>query len=139
MNLFTLAVTAEWIELREEMNDESVRVRGGYIQASWVLTGEAKTWKGVTPQRPFNEKPDIGAWQFVGRWSALDPDNAFESFLTNAPGGIDSATVGVNWYANEHAKVKVNWVHTRFADRIVLHGESLKSEEALVVQFQLQF
>jgi phosphate-selective porin OprO/OprP len=133
------AVTAEWIAVREELNDESVRLRGGYVQASWVVTGEAKTWKGVIPDRPFNEDPDIGAWQIVGRWSIFDPDGDFESFLTSAPDRIDTGTVGVNWYANDHAKVKLNWVHTRFADRILIDGESLKAEDALIVQFQIQF
>ncbi len=133
------ALMTEWITVRQELNDETVRVRGGYVQASWVLTGEAKTWKGVKPERAFNEDPDIGAWQIVGRWSIFDPDGSFESFLTTAPERIDTATLGVTWYANEHAKVKLNWVHTRFSDRIVLDGKSLKAEDALIVQFQLQF
>jgi phosphate-selective porin OprO/OprP len=133
------AATAEWMILREDLNDETVHVRGGYLQASYVLTGEDKTWKGVIPAHPFEKDPDVGAWQVVGRWSHLDPDESFENFLTADPNRLDSFTVGLNWHANRFAKAKLNVIRSAFEERIVIDGESIRTEDALIVQFQLQF
>lgn len=133
------ALTSDVLYMREELNDTPVRLAGGYVQASYVLTGEAKTFHGVKPEHPFLRDPDIGAWQLVGRWSRLRLDDDFIPFLTAFPGRIDSLTFGINWYANDFATIKLNYLHTEYRERIVVNGNAHDNEDALLFQFQVQF
>jgi phosphate-selective porin OprO/OprP len=141
------ALTAELMQIREELNETTVHFKGGYVQASYVLTGEAKAWKGqgvriwkgVTPARPFLRDPDLGAWQLVARWSRLLLDDDLAPFVTNFPDRIDSYTFGVNWYANDFVKIKVNYVRTVYEEDIVLAGSRHDNEDALIFQFQIMF
>jgi phosphate-selective porin OprO/OprP len=141
------AATAEFVRVREELNDDTVHFTGGYVQASYVLTGEGKSWKGdririwkgVSPEQPFLRDPDWGAWQLVARASRLVLDDDLAPFLTNLPERIDSFTVGVNWYANEFVKIKANYLRTVYEESIVLAGRRQDTEDALLLQFQMQF
>ncbi|MFN3485994.1 MAG: porin, partial [Planctomycetota bacterium] len=38
------AASAEFIRIRQEVNETTVELLGGYVQASYVLTGEGKSW-----------------------------------------------------------------------------------------------
>lgn len=142
-----IAVTAELIQVREEFNGTTVRFTGGYVQASYVLTSESKKWKGdpvriwkgVSPERPFLKDPDIGAWQVVARWSRLVLDDELAPFLTNFPESVDSYTIGINWYANDFVKIKVNYLRTVYENAIVVAGYRHDAEDVVLFQFQLMF
>jgi phosphate-selective porin OprO and OprP len=142
-----LAVNAELMRIRQEVNESTVDLTGGYVQASYILTGEAKSWKGervriwkgVKPQRPFLKDPDLGAWQLVARWSRLNVDSDLTPFVTNNPRRIDTFTFGVNWYANEFVKVKVNYVRTVYGEDVTISGKTRDNEDALIVQVQFMF
>lgn len=125
------AVTAEVVRIREKIGGETVTLTGGYLQASWVVTGEEKTWKGVSPAHPFLKEPAAGAWQIMARWSRLALDDELAPFLTAFPERIDSFTAGVTWYANDFVKVKINALRTRFAV-----GETV---DAVLFQVQAMF
>lgn len=141
------AATAELMTIRQEISGAETEMTGGYVQASYVLTGEGKAWKGdpvrawkgVTPARPFLKEPDLGAWQLVARWSRLSLDDELGPLLTNDPETVDSYTFGVNWYANEFVKVKLNYLRTIYEDSIVIDGDSHDSEDAVLLQFQVMF
>lgn len=133
------AITAEFIAVRQDLNDVSVDLIGGYVQTSWVITGEEKTWKGVNPDRPFLREPGVGAWQVVARWSRLDLDGDLAPFLTNFPDVIDTFTIGVNWYANQHAKLKINALRTLYREEITMDGVSHDKEDAVLIQAQIMF
>jgi phosphate-selective porin OprO/OprP len=51
---------------------------GGYVQGSWVITGENRDYKDgafsrIKPNRPFSLKNGgWGAWEVATRWSTLD-------------------------------------------------------------------
>lgn len=141
------AVVAELLHLREELNGTTVRYRGGYLHASCVLTGEEKRWKGdrvriwkgVAPERPFLSDPDIGAWQLVARASRLVLDDDLALFLTNFPKRVDSLTFGINWYANEFVKVKIQYSRTQYQRDIVVNGNRHGNEDAVLFQVQVMF
>ncbi|HEX7899614.1 MAG TPA: porin [Planctomycetota bacterium] len=141
------AAQAELIRVREELNETTVHFTGGYVQASYVLTGEGKAWKGdrvrawkgVNPARPFLKDPDLGAWQLVARFSRLALDDALAPFVTSFPDRIDSVTFGVTWYANEFVKVKANYLRTVYEEPIVVSGKRHDNEDTLIVQFQVMF
>jgi phosphate-selective porin OprO and OprP len=142
-----LAINAELMRVREDVNNATIDFKGGYIQASYVLTGEGKRWKGdririwkgVVPDRPFLHDPDLGAWQLVVRWSRLSVDRDLTPFVTNNPRRIDSFTVGVNWYANEFVKFKINYLRTFYDEDVVLNGKTRDNEDTLLFQLQMMF
>lgn len=87
----------------------------GYaIETWWTLTGESRPYRvdgGVfsrlTPHRSVDEGGP-GAWQIVGRISALDlDDDALEI------GRMSAQALGVNWYLNGGARLIVNLSHSK--------------------------
>ncbi|MBI1900850.1 MAG: hypothetical protein HYS13_07035 [Planctomycetia bacterium] len=133
------ALTTEIMGVRQELNGTAVHLTGGYLQGSYVLTGEDKTWKGIQPLRPFLREPDWGAWQLVARWSRLSLGDEFSPFLTNFPKTIDSITFGVNWYVNDHVKVKLNYLRTIYDRSITVDGVRHDDEDVVMVQLQVHF
>lgn len=99
---------------------------GWYVQASWVLTGEAKPYKAdkgafglPTPSDPFTlDGAGIGAWELAGRYSVLDlNDNAGIAGLPTPAGGVRGGrqsiwSVGLNWYPNNAIRFLLDYQHT---------------------------
>ncbi|HEY7978981.1 MAG TPA: porin [Rhizomicrobium sp.] len=99
---------------------------GWYLQASWVLTGEAKPYVTSTgsyglpkPRNSFSfDKPGIGAWELAARYSVLDlNDNAGVAGLAAPAGGVRGGeqkiwTAGVNWYPNNAIRFVLDYQHT---------------------------
>jgi phosphate-selective porin OprO/OprP len=88
------------------------------LTAEWVLTGEAASYAGINPLRPFSlHGGGWGAWQLVGRYSKFDvDDDAFPTFanpLASATGAT-SWSVGVNWWLNRNVRVLSSFTHTTF-------------------------
>lgn len=90
----------------------NVSFDGGYVSASWLLTGESREYKDGAFSRP---KPKNafslsgggwGAWELAGRYSTIN--------LNDGPivgGKQDNYTVGVNWYPNNYIRVMANYVY----------------------------
>ena len=146
-----LALSAEAIRIEQEMvgagGETEPVVDGWYASASWVLTGEEKTFRGVRPDRPLVGGSDgargRGAFQLAARYSqlALDDDLVSAGIVTAGafPDRVDAWDVGLNWYSTANTKVMLHFVHTDYADAIVVDGESRSSEDAILLQFQLHF
>lgn len=114
----------------------SLFFQGGYVYASWFLTGESLPWNRtlgilgrVEPNRPFihaghrsdcASESGAGAWQVAARLSATDfnDDNVFG-------GRGRSATLAVNWYWNSHTRLQFNYIVGQIEDR--MEGGSLVS------------
>lgn len=85
------------------------RFHGYHVQAAYVLTGESRAFKAnsgtfgkITP------KGDCGAWEVAGRYSFLSlNDNDIKG------GRAHNATVGLNYYMNEHIRVAGEYTHSR--------------------------
>jgi phosphate-selective porin OprO/OprP len=79
---------------------------GGYVQASWVVTGERHrysratgTFGGVKPRNWW------GAFEVAGRWGTLDLDDS------GVVGGeADDLSVGLNWYLRRNLRLLFNYV-----------------------------
>lgn len=88
------------------------------IAASWVLTGEDASFTGVVPRRPFDiANGQCGAFQIVGRYTALDiDDDAFPTF-SNPDFSASSASgwsAGINWYLNRNLRLNASYSYTTF-------------------------
>ena len=97
------------------------------VAASWLLTGEDASFKGVKPKKAFATDGDgWGAFELVARYQELNVDDrAFEGSttstgllafadLTAAAKKAQTWGVGVNWYLNQDVKIVANYEHTTF-------------------------
>lgn len=98
---------------------------GFYVEGSWVITGENKTYSASAqnneiggfgapvPSRPFSLAGNSwGAWELALRYS--DTDLNYNTNLTTAAGGIFGGeekvtAVGLNWFLNRAIKVQFNY------------------------------
>jgi phosphate-selective porin OprO and OprP len=102
---------------------------GGYIQLSYFLTGENRTYDKrlgrlgstyiASPYTPFfavrGEDGHLawgtGAWELAARYSRTDlNDGAIQG------GKEDGLTLGVNWYLNTNLKVQFEYLHNNRFD-----------------------
>jgi phosphate-selective porin OprO/OprP len=88
------------------------------VAANWVLTGEAASYMGITPKKPFDPlNGHWGALQLVGRYAELDvDDDAFPIYsnpLTSAS-GAQAWSVGLNWYLNRNLRLNTSYSRTTF-------------------------
>jgi phosphate-selective porin OprO/OprP len=128
---------------RVQNGDASDRLTHEAWQAavSYVLTGEAASFAGVTPARPFAPGSwGPGAWELVGRVHQLDvDDDAFPVFANPDASATEALAwaVGVNWYWNKWLKLVVNYEQTTF-DGGAASGDR-ETERAVLTRLQLAF
>ena len=101
--------------------------KGGYAQATYLLTGEARPENGTPkvkhPVLGPGENRGWGAWEVAFRYDKLqvkEPGVAIPSAFT--PGGVptfqnhaDTFTAGLNWYLNYWVKYQANFGVDRLA------------------------
>lgn len=133
------------------------------IAASYLITGEDASFKGVKPKNDFDiDKGGWGAWELVARYSELNLDEdtfknkAGTSFSTGTYANLSESaksakswTAGVNWYLNSNAKIALNYEHTKFdggagigITPINATGSNVRdreSENALLARLQVAF
>lgn len=96
---------------------------GWYLQASYLLTGERRPYKGntgnferVKPKTPFSPaNGGWGAWEVLARYNELDLNDAGAGITG---GSLDTWTLGVNWYLTDNIRMMADYVSTdtdRFA------------------------
>lgn len=114
-----------WVQ-RSTATGPTVHFQGGYIYASYFLTGESLPWNRelgilgrLEPKRDFLHAGSgrfggRGAWQLAGRLSHADFND------DNINGGRGrSATLALNWYWNSHTRLQFNYIFGRIDDRDV--------------------
>ena len=112
------------------------------VAASYVVTGEKASYKGVNPSRPFD--PRNGAWGAVeigARYSDLSVDkDAFPTFADPAASARKARAwaAGVNWYLNKSVKVVLNYEQTKF-DGGAAGGADREDERVILTRFQIAY
>jgi phosphate-selective porin OprO/OprP len=105
---------------------------GWYVEGSWILTGETKTYQPnatnnematfnnprvITPFDPLSG--NWGAWEFAARYSELDlnwrPGEIGQTPAQAPVGGIRGGeeniwTFGINWYFNNNVLMRFNYL-----------------------------
>lgn len=101
--------------------------KGGYAQATYLLTGEARPENGTPkvkhPLLGPGENRGWGAWELAFRYDKLqvkEPGQVFNSQFTPVTvptfeGHADTFTAGVNWYLNYWVKYQANFGVDRLA------------------------
>ena len=109
------------------------------LAASWLLTGEDASFRGVRPYNPFRQGEDggWGAFELVARYQENRIDEGLPASFRSTSYALQarSAAIGVNWYLNDSSRLALNYERTR------LSGGTLdgKTEDFLVARYQLAF
>lgn len=102
------------------------KFKGGYAEASWVLTGERRGYSeksGVfSSVRP---KSKFGAIELVGRVSMLDLNDGLV-----AGGKETDYLAGVNWYFTRNFRILGNYVHAKASPNSSALNESTNIYQA---------
>jgi phosphate-selective porin OprO/OprP len=128
---------------------------GWYVEASWILTGETKTYQPnannngmATYANPHVAAPfalgGFGAWEIVARYSTLDLNwEAGALGTTCAPsacirGGAQKIwSIGLNWYLSNNVRFLLDYMHV---DVDKLNGSGAQVGQTFsVVGTRLQF
>lgn len=131
--------------LEGPLRDARARVEGGTLAFTWVLTGEARGAKGVAPARPFSPRGGGGggALELAARASRLRFGDGWAASGALPPASdprrVTSYDLGLNWYATARARLELHGVLTRYGRDVLLAGERVGDELALLAQFQLHF
>lgn len=88
---------------------------GYYAQASYLLTGEHRTYRNATgvfdrvkPKKNFGWRPGDGwgAWEVAARYSRVNlTDGAIRG------GKQDAITAGLNWYLNPNTRLALDYIY----------------------------
>lgn len=127
----------------------SVKFEGGYAQASYVLTGESRTYNpgaaaynGVVPANPFSlTGGGWGAWEIAGRVSQIDLNDQLATANGVAGGKQTVYTAGLNWYVNRNVRFMFNYVHGDIAKQVSATnpGDVGAKFDALAMRTQVAF
>jgi phosphate-selective porin OprO and OprP len=111
------------------------------VSASYVLTGEENSFKGITPKKPFNvSEGGWGAFEIAARVQQLNVDDRVFPLYANPATSATKATtwgVGLNWYLNKNFKVNLDYENTEFKG-----GTSAllaRGEQVILTRAQISF
>jgi phosphate-selective porin OprO/OprP len=97
----------------------STKFNGGYVQASYALTGESRKYNpasasygGIVPNHPFAlTGQDWGAWEIGGRVSMMNLNDQLGTVNGVAGGKQLVYTVALNWYVNRNVRFMFDFLH----------------------------
>lgn len=129
-------------EVHKGETSDHLRNHAWQVAGSVVLTGEAASFKGVNPRKPFDLKNcNWGALELVGRYGVLTIDSdAFPTFA-NPNSAAEEArewAVGLNWYLNKNLKLAFDYAQTQF-DGGATGGKDRETERVVLTRAQLAF
>src|SRR5262249_724777 len=104
----------------------NLQFQGGYVQASYALTGESRAYNasqaaysGIKPRDPFSlAGGGWGAWEIAGRVSTIDLNDRVGSALGVAGGRQTVYTAALNWYVNNNIRFMLNYLHGDVAKQL---------------------
>jgi phosphate-selective porin OprO/OprP len=132
-------------EITRSTNSRKISNSAWGLTATYLLTGEDATSRGVVPRKPFRLKEGTwGAFELVGRISELDvDDDVFEgsAALRLADPGTQASKatdygIGLNWYLSRSYRLMFNYEQTSF-DGGADGGADREHEKVFMTRIQL--
>jgi len=139
-------VLAEDIVTEEQFQKGTTRrdfaFRSWQVQASYVLTGEKKSFGSPNPRHPFSlSDRGWGAWEIAARTGDFKVDPALFAVgfasLSTSPSFAREWVTGVNWYLNRILRISVDYGHTNFLGGAVSADRA--AERIILARFQINF
>ena len=120
----------------------NVAFRSWQVQASYILTGEKKSFGSPVPRHPFAPfDHGWGAWELAFRTGdfSVDPGLFAAGFAspTVSPHFAREWVGGVNWYLNRIMRISVDYGHTNFLGGAV--NADRAAERVILGRFQINF
>jgi phosphate-selective porin OprO/OprP len=120
----------------------NIAFRSWQVQASYVLTGEKKSFGSPNPKHPFSlANHGWGAWEIAARTGDFRVDQGLFNYgfasLTSSPNFAREWVAGVNWYLNRILRISVDYGHTNFVDGAV--NADRAAERVILSRFQINF
>lgn len=120
----------------------NVAFRSWQVQASYILTGEKKSFGSPNPKHPFSlVNHGWGAWEIAARTGDFRVDQGLFNYgfasLTSSPNFAREWLAGVNWYLNRILRFSVDYGHTNFVGGAV--NADRPSEHVILSRFQINF
>jgi phosphate-selective porin OprO and OprP len=113
------------------------------VMASFVLTGEDASYKGVKPKHPFDPKAKTwGAWEIAGRYSELQVDRDAFPFFADPHVSAKEAkawAAGLNGYLNRNLKLMLDYEETQFEGGKSGGDGNRNAEKIYFSRFQIAF
>lgn len=133
-------VTEEGFQKNTTRRD--VALRSWQVQATWILTGEKKSYGSPTPKHPFDlRNGGWGAWEIAVRTGDFRVDEgmfaAGFASPTSSPHFAREWAAGVNWYLNRIFRISGDYAHTNFLGGAL--DANRASERVILARFQLNF
>ncbi|MBL4601371.1 MAG: hypothetical protein JKY84_01365 [Emcibacteraceae bacterium] len=107
-----LSAQAEWgwLKAKAPTGGVDAKFNGGYIDVSYILTGESRGYKNGSFGRIKVNNPvfkgGAGAWQIAARYDVIDLSDTAAAVIG---GKQTSYIIGVNWHLNNYARVMANY------------------------------
>jgi phosphate-selective porin OprO/OprP len=128
-------------DVRRGSNSAQLQNSSWQLAASFVLTGENASYRGVTPKRPLEK--GFGSWgalEIAGRYSQLLADGAAFPVYANPQSSArkaDAWAIGLNWYLNRIFKAVLNYERTDFQGGAAAGNR--EPENAIVSRLQIAY
>lgn len=119
-----------------------IAFRAWQVQASWILTGEKKSFGSPIPKHPFSlADHGWGAWEIAARTGDFRADPGLFNYgfanSTSSAGFAREWVTGVNWYLNRILRVSADYGHTNFIGGAL--NANRASERVILARFQINF
>lgn len=144
--LGSLGLLAEYVTSEQDVSNskgsDSLSHDAWQVAASYVLTGEKASLRGVEPASEFSlANGTWGAIELVARYSELSiDDKTFSGGYADAKksaSGAENTGVGINWYATRNTKISVDYETTAF-DGGAAEGDR-DDEQIIIARAQVKF
>ncbi|MDE3195790.1 MAG: porin [Acidobacteriota bacterium] len=138
----SFGVLTEYGLTQEGLQKGNVRTNVGFrawqVQASWILTGEKKSFASLAPKKSFDPSHGgWGAWELAIRAGEFSADEALNAngfaSRTNAARIAREKVAALNWYLNRLVRMSMNYGATRFS------GGNRAEEKVVILRFQVNF
>lgn len=133
------SLQGEWAQISPDMSGENATFHGGYIGASWYLTGETRKYDAKSGSfkrtKVISAIGDggLGALQLALRWDYLDIQDQ------GVFGGKQSAyLVGANWHLNDHMRFMLNYIRADIKDSLAAPYNSITDDDVDTIQLRAQ-
>jgi phosphate-selective porin OprO/OprP len=119
-----------------------IAFRAWQVAATWILTGEKKSFASPTPRKSFDPRNHgWGAVELAARVGDFSAEKGIYNYgfanSVTTPRHSHEWVGGVNWYLNRLFKISVDYGNTNFGGGAAL-GNRL-SERVLISRFQINF
>ena len=142
------SVRAEYVIHNQEVisgtGTDDFDIKGYYVQASYILTGENKPLENrVIPKKNFNLREGTwGAWELAIRFAGLDASDGESAGVIAATANqeVTEFTFGVNWWMTPNVRLMLNFERFSFDEDIPQAGNDPISDQSIFyTRFQIDF